>query len=91
MLFEERDAFAMSKNDIGDAKDLKMEINTSDETPVQKTYNSIPRPLFHEVKCHIQDMVNRGWITKSKSAWSSPVVVVRKSQETFVYAATSDS
>ena len=78
MLFEERDAFAMSENDIGDAKDLKMEINTSDETPVQKTYNAIPRPLFHEVKCHIQDMVNRGWITKSKSAWSSPVVVVRK-------------
>ena len=27
---------------------------------------------------YIQDLLNKGWITKSKSAWSSPVVLVRK-------------
>ncbi len=49
-----------------------------DQTPVQKTYNSIPRPLYPEVKQHIEDLLNRGWVTKSKSPYSSPVVCVRK-------------
>ena len=46
---------------------------------MQKRYNSILRPLLAEVKYHIEDMLNRGWITRSSSAWSSPVVIVRKS------------
>ena len=78
MLLEERLSFAQSDDDIGDAKDLQLEIKTVDEVPVVKSYNSIPRPLFNEVKGHVQDLVNRGWVTKSKSSWSSPVVVVRK-------------
>ena len=78
MLLEERLSFAQNDDDIGDAKDLQLEIKTADEVPVVKSYNSIPRPLFNEVKSHVQDLVNRGWVTKSKSSWSSPVVIVRK-------------
>ena len=47
-------------------------------TPVQKSYSSIPRPLYAEVKHYIEDLLNRGWITKSQSNYSSPVVCVRK-------------
>ena len=79
MLWRERRAFAETNDDIGSAKDLQMEISTTDEIPVQKRYNSIPQPLMMEVKQHIEDMLNRGWITRSSSAWSSPVVIVRKS------------
>ena len=78
MLWQERGTFTQNDDDIGDARDLQMVINTTDAVPVQKTYNAIPRPLFNEVKSHIQDLVNRGWVTKSKSSWSSPVVIVRK-------------
>ena len=45
---------------------------------MQKSYNNIPRPLIDEVKKHIEDLLNRQWISKSKSAWSSPLVLVRK-------------
>ena len=78
MFIEERDVFAKDDNDIGSEPELKMEINTHDNVPVQKTYNSIPRPLYEEVKNHIQDLINRGYVVRSKSSWSSPVVIVRK-------------
>ena len=55
-----------------------MDVKTEDNVPVQKSYNSIPRPLYQDVKQHIEDMLNRGWIKKSKSPWCSPVVIVRK-------------
>ena len=77
VLWEERQAFSIN-DEIGCAPDLQMNIQTKDEVPVQRAYNSIPRPLLGEVKSHVEDMLNRGWITRSKSAWSSPVVIVRK-------------
>ena len=54
-----------------------MEIQLKDQTPVQKTY-SMPKPLHLEVKHYIDDLLNKGWITKSTSHYSSPIVVVRK-------------
>ena len=78
LLWKEREAFALSPDEIGDAKDLEMVLNTVDETPVQRSYVAVPRPLYDEVKAHIQDLLNRGWIKKSKSSWCSPVVIVRK-------------
>lgn len=47
-------------------------------TPVQKCYNSIPKPLQKEVKDHIQNLLAKGWIKKSTSSYSSPIVCVRK-------------
>ena len=82
MLWKERHVVAKDSEDIGNAPDLVMDVNTVDEVPVQKTYNTISRPLYAAVKQHIEDMLNRGWIVKSKSAWSSPVVIVRKKDGT---------
>ena len=78
MLSEERDSFSMSDSDVGCAEGLQMEINLKDNIPVQKSYQSIPRPLYSEVKAYIEDLLNQGFITKSKSSHSSPVVCVRK-------------
>ena len=55
-----------------------MNLTLSDPTPVQKTYTSVPRPLYAEVKHYIEDLLNRGWITKPQSSYASPVVCVRK-------------
>ncbi len=49
---------------------------------IQKNYNSIPKPLYPEVKQYIEDLLNRKFIRKSKSAYSSPVVCVRKKDGT---------
>ena len=63
-------------------QDLKLEINLEDKTPVQKNYIAVPRPLYPEVKSYIEDLLNRNFIKKSKSPYSSPVVCVRKKDQT---------
>ena len=78
MLEEEKGTFSTSDDDIGCVEELELKLNMRDQIPVQKTYNSVPRPLYPEVKQHIEDLLNRGWITKSRSPYSSPVVCVRK-------------
>lgn len=52
-----------------------MKLHMKNHTPVQKTYNSMPRPLYPEVKLHVDDLLNRAWIRKSPC--SPPVVCVR--------------
>ena len=39
---------------------------------------SMPKPLYQEVKHYVEDLLNKGWITKSSSNDSSPIVAVRK-------------
>ncbi|CAB4030563.1 Hypothetical predicted protein [Paramuricea clavata] len=82
MLYEERDAFSIEDDDIGCIKDLKMEINLTDRQPVQKNYASIPRPLYPEVKHYLEDLLNKNFIRRSKSPYSSSVVCVRKKDGT---------
>ena len=81
MLIEENAAFARDDNDIGSAEDLQKKINLMDTIPVQCTYTSIPKPLYKEVREHIEDMLVKGWIRKSRSAYSSPLVCVREKMD----------
>ena len=82
MLFEESLAFARSDNDMGSIPILQMSITLKDDLPVQKSYTSVPKPLYQEVKEYIQDLLAKGWIVKSKSPYSAPVVCVRKKNGT---------
>ena len=50
MLWGAREGFAKDDEDIGDAKDFVMDVKTEDNVPVEKSYNSIPRPLYQDVK-----------------------------------------
>lgn len=78
MLFEESDVFAQTESDIGCIPSLQLTINLTDNVPVQTAYNSIPKPLYKEVKDYVQKLLDHGWIKKSTSSYSSPVVCVRK-------------
>lgn len=78
MLREECDVFVRDDWDTGCIPDLQMVIRLKDDIPVTKTYNTIPHHLYQEVKKHIQDLLSRGWIQKSTSSYSSPIVIVRK-------------
>ena len=78
MLYEEAESFSRDDDDIGCIEDLKLKLNLSDQCPVQKTYNHISKPLFPEVKQYIEDLLNRSWIKRSESAYSSPVAFVQK-------------
>ena len=79
LLYDERKSFAKDDDDdVGCIPELTMDLTMTSEKPVQKNYASIPRPLYHEVKGYIEDLLNRGFIKKSKSPYSSSVVCVRK-------------
>ena len=78
MLDQEAASFSKDDKDMGSIPELKMKIRLTDEIPVQRTYQSIPRPLYQEVKLYLQDLLDRGWITRSESPYASPVVCVRK-------------
>lgn len=60
---------------------MKLGINLTDKVPVQKNYVAVPRPLYPEVKAYIEDLLNRNFIRKSSSSYSSPVVCVRKKDQ----------
>ena len=78
MLWYNRIAFSLHPEDIGSVADLILHLRMKDDTPVQKTYNSIPRPLYPEVREHIMGMLHRGWIQRSESEWASPIVLAAK-------------
>ncbi|PFX27046.1 Transposon Ty3-G Gag-Pol polyprotein [Stylophora pistillata] len=78
MLRQEAGAFARNDDDVGCVENLVLDIQLKDNEPVQKNYISIPKPLYGEVKEYLEDLINRNWICKSRSAYSSPMVCVRK-------------
>ena len=78
VLLEECDVFAKDDTDIGDISDLQMNINLSDEIPVNEAYRHLPRKLYDDVKNYLNDLIVNGWIRESKSAYASPIVCVRK-------------
>ena len=71
MLKEEAASFETNEDDIGCMQGLQMDIELSDSTPVQRNYVSIPRPLYQEVKSYIEDLMNKRFITKSRSSYGS--------------------
>ena len=82
LVTEVADVFCNDQDDIGNVTDCKMKTNLKDKTPVQKSYYSMPKPLHQEVKNYVEDLLNKGWVTKSCSSYSSPVVAIRKKDGT---------
>lgn len=82
MLRAETAAFARDSSDIGCIPSLQMSIKLQDDIPVQKSYASIPKPLYKEVKEYIQELLVKGWVVKSKSPYAAPIVCVRKKDGT---------
>ncbi|CAB3988534.1 Hypothetical predicted protein [Paramuricea clavata] len=82
LLVEQADAFAHDDDDVGHIPNLQINIQFNDTKPVQKNYVAVPRPLYLEVKAYIEDLINRNFIRKSNSPNSSPVVCVRKKDQT---------
>ena len=81
LLCEEQSAFSKNDDDIGKVPNLKLNITLTDNIPVQKNYVAVPRPLYPEVKAYIEDLLNKNFICKSDSPYSSPVVCVRKKDQ----------
>lgn len=82
MLREECNSFSQSDSDIGCIEKLHMTISLRDTEPVKRAYISVPGPLYQEMKSYLHDLIAQGWVRKSNSPYSSPVVCVRKKDGT---------
>ena len=82
MLREECQSFSRSDSDIGCIESLNMTSPLKDTEPVKRSYMSVPSPLYQEMKAYLHDLIAQGWVRKSKSSYSSPVVCVRKKDGT---------
>ena len=90
MLKEDQDSFAKDDSDVGSVQELQMNISLKDNTPVQKNYVAVPRPLHPEVKSYIEDLLNCQFIKKSTSPYSSPVVCVQKKDKSLDFVLTTE-
>ncbi|KAK3521113.1 hypothetical protein QTP86_021764, partial [Hemibagrus guttatus] len=78
MLREECHAFSKSDDDIGCVPGLQLSILLNDNTPVVRTYTSVPKLLYQEMKDYLHDLIAQGWVAKPHSPYSSPTVCVHK-------------
>ncbi len=82
MLKEKAASFSKEETDIGCIERLQLAISLKDTTPVAHTYQSVPKPLYQEMKDYLHDLIEQGWIQKSNSPYASPIVCVRKKDGT---------
>ena len=62
LLIEEADSFARDDSDVGCIRDLELNLDLEDQTPVQKNYVAVLKPLYPEVKAYIEDLLYRDFI-----------------------------
>lgn len=88
MLREESASFSKTDDDIGCIEKLQLCIALKDTVPVAKTYLSVPKLLYREMKDYLHDLIAQGWVQKSNSPYASPVVCVRKKMGAYDSALT---
>ena len=78
MLMSYEDVFATNSSDLGHTTIIQYSIHTGSALPIRQPPRRIPPHLREKTKELIDDMMKRGVIQKSTSPWSSPVVLVKK-------------
>lgn len=78
LLLTYTDVFSKSDTDIGCTQMVRHQIELQDDTPFKQRPRRIPPSMFSEIKQHLKQLLDGGIIRKSKSSWSSNVVLCRK-------------
>ena len=82
LIWEFRDLFVSEGGCTGRTSVIKHTICT-EGSPIRQPLRTIPFVLQDTVKAEIKKMLQQGVIRKSCSAWSSPVVMIKKKDRTW--------
>ena len=78
-LLKKHEGIFMKKGEpLGCTKTVRHTITTVDEIPVSQPYRRIPPHLVEEVCNHLNELLQKGVIQESSSAYGAPIVLVRK-------------
>lgn len=72
------DLFSWNSTDIGHVTSVEHSIELENDTPFKQRSRRIPPAMYQEVRDHLQQLLNAGIIRKSKSPFTSNVVLCRK-------------
>lgn len=77
-LQDDRSVFSCEGDPLGRIGLVKHCIDTGDATPIRQLSRRLPFHKQVEAQAEVNEMLTQGVISPSKSAWSSPVVLVKK-------------
>ena len=78
MITKEADVFSVIDSDNGYITSNQMEIKQQDKAPVQLIYHSFPKLPYAELKAHVENLYNKGWIINSSSSYPLAVASMIK-------------
>ena len=82
LLLKYRDSFSKSSQDMGLTDIVEHQIFTQNVPPIKQVPRRIPLAKMDDVDREIKDMLDKGVIEESDSPWSSPIVLVKKKDNT---------
>ncbi|XP_074658622.1 uncharacterized protein LOC141911531 [Tubulanus polymorphus] len=81
LLTKHSNAFSKTDEDLGQTDLVQHEVNTGDHAPIRQPPRLPPLSKRKETEDLVHDMHRRGLIERSRSPWSSPIVLVKKKTE----------
>ena len=84
LLSKNEDIFATSDADLGKTDLVQMKVETVDNPPIKLRPYRVPLKMREDVDQNIESMLKANVITRSKSPWSFPLLVVQKKDGTSI-------
>lgn len=78
LLIRYSDLFSETDEDVGRTSVVQHKIDTGNQPAIKQPPRRLPFHMQKEVDEHVSDMLKRGIIEPSSSAWSSAIVLVQK-------------
>lgn len=78
LLCKWKSVFSLGEFDLGRTNITEHSIKLTDDNPVKQRHRRIPPSMYEEVRNHLKGMLKAGIISESDSPYASPMVLVRK-------------